>query len=294
MSIKLDLYRIFSVTAQQHSFSRAAKELYMTQPAISQAISQLEEDLDTRLFSRSSKGVKLTNEGKKLYEYVSSALKLIQAGEKRLAEAKELDIGELRIGVGDTISKYYLLPYLEKFHNTYPNIRLNIINRTTPDLCALVNSGEADLAVCNLPIRDSSLEIIKLKQIQDIFVCGDRYRYLLDRELDLKDLIDLPLIFLESKANSRRYVDGFLAANGVRLKPEIELGSHDLLLEFARINLGVACVIREFSLDYLNSSQVYELKTKKTIPTRDVGCCFLKSVSLTPASERFIEVLMDN
>lgn len=173
---KLDLYRIFNVVSQNKSFSKAAQELYMTQSAVSQAISKLEEELETQLFYRTSKGVILTNEGNILNEHINSALGIIDVGENKILEFKTLKTGQLRIGVGDTIARYFLLPYLEKFHLTYPGIKLNILNGTTTEICDFIKSGKADVGVCNLPIYDEQLEVIPCKDIQDIFVCGKKYK----------------------------------------------------------------------------------------------------------------------
>ena len=166
MSIRLELYKIFDKVARCQSFSKAAKELYMTQPAVSQAIMQLEDELKIRLFTRTPRGVILTNEGKMLFEYTNSAISLLDTGEKKIKESRDLKEGELKIGVSDTISRYYLLPYLEKFHKSYPNIKLKIINRTTEELCNLIKSGEIDIGICNLPVKDNSLDIRKCKDIQ--------------------------------------------------------------------------------------------------------------------------------
>lgn len=291
MVVKLELYRVFCEVAKQKSLSKAASSLYMTQPAVSQSIAQLERELGLRLFTRTSKGVILTNEGKLLFEYANSAINLINKGEEKLEEWKNLSVGELKIGVGDTISRYFLLPYLEKFHKLYSNIKLKIMNKTTLELCALVKSGEIDIAICNLPIEEPALEIIKIMDIHDIFVCGNVYKEKLSSALSLKELSNLPLILLEPKSNSRRYVEKFFLSKGISIKPEIELGSHDLLLEFARINLGVSCVIREFSQEYLKKKELFEIKLNENIPERSIGICFLKSVSLSPTSERFVQIL---
>ncbi|NMB07703.1 MAG: LysR family transcriptional regulator [Tissierellia bacterium] len=291
MSIKLDLYKIFCEVAKCGSFSKAAKSLYMTQPAISQAIMQLESNLEVRLFTRTPRGVVLTNEGEILFEYVNSGINLIDVGEKKVMESKNLMAGELRIGVGDTISRYFLLPFLEEFHSKYPNIKLKIINRTTLELCDLLKSGEIDIAICNLPIKDSSLEIIKLIDIQDIFVCGEKYKDKISIPLNFNELAEFPLILLEPKTNSRRYVEKYILSKGVKIEPEIELGSHDLLLEFAKINLGISCVVREFSKEYLEAKSVYEINLVEEVPKRSIGVCFLKTVSLSPAATRFIEDL---
>lgn len=291
--IKLDAYRVFCLVAEHQSFSKAAKALYATQPAISQTIMNMESELGTRLFTRTSKGVKLTTDGQLLYEYISSAINLIEVGEKKLAEARDLLTGEMKIGVGDTISRYYLLPYLEKFNQRSPNIKLKIINRTTMELCNLLKSGEIDIALCNLPVRDPALEIVKCLDIHDIFVCGEKYKSLSITRSSLTDIINYPLIFLERMSNSRQYVEKYLVSKGIKLQPEIELGSHDLLLEFAKFNFGIACVIEEFSKEYLNNNQLYKVLLADEIPERSIGFCFLKSVSITSAAKKLMEITQE-
>jgi len=289
--VKLDLYRVFCEVAKVHSFSKAAAALYMTQPAVSQSIMQLEGELMIRLFTRTPRGVVLTNEGQLLFEYISSAINLINTGEKKLVEVKNLMAGELRLGVGDTISRYYLLPYLERFHKLYRGIKLKVFNGTTIELCAMIKSGEIDIAVCNLPIEDEAFEIIKCMDIQDIFVCGETYKDKLSKPLSLEEMSELPLILLETKSNSRQYVEKYLLSKGIGIKPEIELGSHELLLEFAKINLGISCVIKEFSQEYLKSGTLYEMQLIEEIPKRSIGICYLKSIPLSPASARFVDTL---
>ncbi|KIL76761.1 LysR family transcriptional regulator [Bacillus badius] len=291
MISKLDLYKVFCIVAESGSFSKAAKALYMTQPAVSQAMMQLERELDTRLFNRTPKGVSLTNEGKLLFEYVHSAIHLIDVGEEKILEFKNLTIGELKIGVGDTISRYFLLPYLEAFHNRYPNIKFKIVNGTTSELCSILKSGEVDIAICNFPIDDPAFEKLPCLDVQDIFVCGEKYKHTLPQPLAFQQLAKLPLIFLEPRSNSRKYVEDFILSKGLKISPEFELGSHDLLLEFARINLGIACVTKEFSLDYLNKGAVHEIQLLEEIPKRSIGICFLKSVPLSTAATKFVETI---
>ena len=289
---RLGLYKIFTEVVEHENFSKAAKALYMTQPAVSQAIMQLEEKLGIRLFTRTSRGVIVTSEGQLLYEYISSAIDLIGAGEKKIRDAKNLMMGDLIIGVGDTISRYFLLPYLERFHIDYPNVKLKIVNRTTPQLTLLLKSGKIDIAICNLPVKDPALVVERCIDVHDIFVCGEQYKVKLPPSLSLQDLVKLPLILLEKSSNSRQYVEKHMLSKGLKINPEIELGSHDLLLEFAKINLGIACVTQEFSQEYLQGGQLYKIKLEEDIPKRSIGYCFLKSVSLSPASTKFLEILI--
>lgn len=286
---KLDLYRVFNVVSQKHSISKAAEELYLTQSAVSQAINKLEKELEVSLFYRTSKGVVLTAEGKLLNEHINSAFGIIHAAEDKILEFKSLKTGQLRIGVGDTISRYYLLPYLESFHKRYPGIKLNILNGTTTEICEFIKSGKADVGLCNLPIQDDHLQFIPCKEIQDIFVCGEKYKELTTNPVSLEQLMEMPLIFLEKKSNSRMYVENYLKKKGVHLSPVFELGSHDLLAEFTKINLGISCVIKEFSKDYLDRGDLYEIPLEEEIPKRNIGICYLKNVPLSRAAQQFVE-----
>ncbi|WP_144460713.1 LysR family transcriptional regulator [Siminovitchia fortis] len=293
MVSKLDLYYLFYTVGKNKSFSKAAKVLYMSQPAISQSIAQLEKELDTRLFNRLSKGVTLTDEGNLLFEYVSSALQFIQAGEEKLLEFKNLMIGEFKIGVSDTISRYFLLPYLETFHNRYPNLKFKIVNGTTWEIIAALKAGEVNIAICNLPIDDKSLEVKPLLEIQDTFVYGEKYRKALSKPIKLEELVKFPLILLDN-SNSRRYVEEFFLTKGIKIQPEFELGSHELLLEFAKINLGVACVTKEFSEQFLRKGLLQEVTLMEPIPKRSIGICYLKNVPLNRAAERFVDIIEEN
>ncbi|MCD5002196.1 LysR family transcriptional regulator [Enterococcus saccharolyticus] len=288
MLSKLDLYRIFDAVAQNSSFSQAAKQLYLTQPAVSQSIMQLENELAVRLFKRTSKGVTLTQEGTLLYDYVHSAIHLIESGENKVQELKTLTAGTITIGVGDTISRYYLLPYLENFHRRYPDIKFKLINGTTSELCTILKTGQIDIAICNFPIEDDKLELIPCQEIQDTFVCGEQYKKDFTNPISLTELVKYPLICLDNASISRQFIDEFMESHGIQLVPEFELGAHDLLLDFAKINLGIACVTREFAADYLKDGSLTEIQLTEQIPKRSIGICYLKSVPLNTASLKFI------
>ncbi|MDY0236723.1 MAG: LysR family transcriptional regulator [Gudongella sp.] len=291
--IKLDLYSVFNEVAKTQNFTIAAKLLFVSQPAVSQSISQLESDLGTRLFTRTSKGVHLTSEGKLLYEYTHAGISLIKNGEQRLIDSKNLLIGQLRIGVGDTISRYYLIDYLERFNSIYPKIKLRIINKTTLELVQMIKSGEIDLGVCNLPIYDKSLQITPIEEIQDIFVAGDKFKELKNKTISFKDLENYPLIMLDKRSRTRQYLESFLIGKAVNIVPEIELGSHDLLLEFAKIGLGIACVVKEYSYEQIKKNELFQVRTMEEIPKRSIGVCTLSGVALSPAAKRFADILIN-
>ena len=263
----------------------------MTQPAVSQSIAKLEQELNTALFYRTPKGVTLTNEGKVLHDYVNQALGILDAGEHKMLEFKNLKTGTLRIGVGDTISRFFLLPFLESFHTNYPGIRLKVMNGTTKEIMAFIKAGEADVGICNLPVEDDMLDVKPCKKIQDIFVCGHKYVNLTKKPIQLSLLMKMPLIFLEKKANSRNYVEAFFKENGYDLSPEFELGSHDLLLQFAKINLGIACVTKEFAQQEISRGELFEIPLATPIPSRHIGIVTLKTVPISHAAKKFMKLI---
>ncbi len=292
MNVNLEYYRIFYHVSKNLSFSKGAAELYMTQSAVSQSIKNLEKALSLKLFNRTAKNVTLTLEGKTLYEYVKSALSLIEKGESEITKMQALEQGDLRIGVGDTISRYLLLPYLDSFNKSHPNIRLQIINRTSKDEISLLKDGKIDLCIINLPIKDGSILITPFIEISDIFVASNHFKHLKGKTLTPEELCKLPLILLEQISNSRKYVDSFFEKQGCNLLPEIELGSHDLMLDFAKINLGISCVVEEFASTHLKSGELFKIELSPKIPPRGIGICTLKGVTPSAPCTAFLNLLI--
>lgn len=291
MSVDLELYRIFTAVAEAGSFSEAANRLFLTQPAVSQAIQRLEQQLDVRLFSRWHRGVTLTQEGQLLYQHAASALQVLYSGEQKLQRMQNLKEGLLRLGAADTITREFLLPYISAFRQSYPGIQLQVTNRTSLQLVQSILQGTLDLAIVNLPIVDDRLCIQPILEIHDIFIAGHQFDFLHDHPLTPAELAEYPLIMLEQKSNSRCYVDRFFAQYQIVLSPKIELGSHDLLACFVDIGFGLACVVKEFCQKELDSKIVFPISLSPSIPSRHIGACWLKSLPLSVAAKEFLRLL---
>lgn len=288
MIAKLELYRVFAEVAKCGNISAAAQKLYISQSAVSQSIKQLEQQLQVRLFTRSTKGVQLTSEGAAILEYVNQALGLLRTGEEKLVQARELLAGELAIGASDTVTKCYLLPRLEAFHLQYPDIRLRVMNGTSGRLLEMLHMGTVDLAFVSPPADARAYRLRPCVQTHPIFVAAPDYPCDFSHVFTMEEIAALPLILLERKASSRIYVEEYFAKRGIRLQPEIELGSHSLLISLARIRLGVACVTEEFSHSGLGRGVIVPLQTDFSIPPRSVDLCTLRGVTPTPAASRFM------
>ena len=287
MSVKLELYRVFKEVAEVGNITAAAQALYISQSAVSQSIKQLESDLQTRLFSRNSRGVTLTAEGKMLYEYVRSAMGLLETGEEKLSQTRELQMGQLVIGASDTVTSQFLLPYLDSFHRDHPAIHIQIISGRSHKVLGLLRSGKVDIAFASTPTDMTSLETFPCFPTHSIFVAGADYPCDFDHVYSLEEISAFPLILLERKASSRLYLERFFLQNGLRLNPEIELGARSLLVDLAAIGFGVAGVTEEFVTRDLESGRLRKLQTSFQVPPRSVDMCMLRDVPQTAAAERF-------
>ena len=292
MAVRLELYRVFLEVAKQGNISAAAQNLFISQSAVSQSVKQLEEQLQVRLFSRSTRGVSLTSEGKLLLEYVSHALGLLQSGEEKIAASRQLLTGELIIGASDTVTKTYLLSRLEAFHKDYPDIRIRILNGTTSMVLDYLHAGQVDIAFASEAPDETVYSVRHCVDTHTIFVAAPDYLEF-DKVYTMEEIAALPLILLERKASSRVYVERYFQEHGVQVHPEIELGSHNLLISLARIGLGVACVTEEFSLSGLSRGVIVPLKTDFEIPPRAVTMCTLQGVTPTSAANRFMDFITE-
>lgn len=292
--MNLELYKTFYYVAKYGSISKASEHLYITQPAVSRAIKQLEEALGCSLFFRTPKGAKLAQEGEVLYKYIEQAFNFIDIGEKRINDIKNLLCGEIRIGVSDTLCKHYLVSYLKLFKILHPQVKIHVICPTTPGIISLLKAGKIDFGIINMPYYDEQLAFKNIMEVQDCFVAGEKFKNLSFKMQSVHEIVNYPLILLERNSNSRLYIDRYFESNAVSVTPDFELGNIDLLINFAKNDFGLACVIRNFIKDELDNGGLYEIKLIEKIPKRYVGVSWLKDVALTSAAKELIDLLEYN
>jgi DNA-binding transcriptional LysR family regulator len=291
MDINFELYKIFYFCAENKSFSTAAKKLFISQSAVSQSIKGLEKQLGVTLFFRKSRSIQLTSEGELLMSYVSQAFNFLKTAEEKLQELEGLSAGEIRMGVSDSICKYFIMPYIKKFGQMYPNIMVKVINRTTPQLLDVLKSGLIDIAISTLPVNQDMFNASPFIAVEDIFVASSKYIELRDREITLQELNRYPLVLLQSDSSTRKSVDIFFSSHGLICSPEIELESLDLLVEFAKIGTGIAYVLKESAQDAIKAGDLFEVKLREPLPRRKVGIVTMKNVVLSKAVKTFISEL---
>lgn len=292
MVSNLEYYKVFYHVARLGSLTMAAQALSISQPAVSQSVRQLEQQLGVSLFYRVAKGVRLTKEGETLYEYVARGYEQLEIGEQKLRQMRDLDAGEIRIGASDMTLQYYLLPYLEQFHEAYPRIKVIVTNAPTPETLGLLEQGQIDFGVVSTPFEPGErVRAMPVRELEDIFVAGRRFIAYKNRMLDFQELKQLPMIFLEKNTSTRRFMDEFLESVGIRILPEFELATSDMIVQFALRSLGVGCVVRDFAQAEIDSGRLFELRFNKLIPRRSISLVYDGKARMSTAAKALFRII---
>lgn len=289
---QLNLYHIFYTVAQCGNISAAAKKLYISQPAVSKSISRLEESFTSPLLIRSSRGVTLTENGKLLYKQLETAFQAIRQGEELISRNDLLGVGSLSIGVSTTLCKYVLLPYLQDYIATNPYVKVSLSCQSTYETIASLESGALELGLVGESERleSSHLNFLPIREIHDIFVCSPEYLSKLQSQTDgSEDLLSQGTFLLLNKNNvTRQYMDKHMLLQNVTMEHQIEVTTMDLLIDFARIGLGIACVIGEFVQDELKKGSLVECSIREPIPSRRIGFAYPRSARPSAAMDAFL------
>lgn len=297
MSNNMNLYYIFYEVAMTKNISKAASDLYISQPAISKAINRLESNLECKLFTRNSRGVVLTNEGEILFEQIKEAVEAIKEGEEKIKLAGELGVGRLSIGVSTTLCKHVLLPYLEKYVNKYPHVKVSISCQSSMETIQALEQDKIDIGFIGYPVSKNSLTYKPLMEIHDTFVCTKQYldNFSMREKLTKEKLIENATFMMLNKENiTRKYVDTALDAVGVVPKNVIEISNMDLLIDFAKTNLGISCVIRELVENDINNNHLKEINLIGKTAGREIGLAYLHNkIEINKCVSDFIDCFFD-
>ena len=292
ISANLEHYRVFYNVAKYGSLTQAAENMCISQPAVSQALKQLEKSLGGKLFLRTAKGVKLTPEGEGLFSYVKEGYETIETGEEKFRQLLDIDSGEIRIGASDMTLQFYLLPFLEEFHEKYPKIKVSVANAPTPETLIQLKQGRIDFAIVSMPFeeRDDKL-ILPVRKIETVFVAGNDFGHLKDKVNSISEISNLPLICIEKNTSTRKAIDNFLHAQSVSMEPEFELATSDMIVQFAVRNLGVGCVVKDFAEKYVEAGKLFYVQFDKSIPDRDMCIVTDHKNPISAAGKRLLEIM---
>ena len=292
--VNLELYRVFYTVAKCGSLTKAAEELYISQPAVSQSIKQLENQLGMSLFNRTHRGMELSAQGgQQIFRSVEEALMLLDDAENVLMELKNTATGTIRIGASDTIFEYFLSDKIVAFHEKYPAVKFELLSDVTPVTIEKLKTNKCDIAFLNLPIEEDPELILKgnVMYLNDIFIANEKYGELKDTQIPLSKLSEYPLILLDPNTVARRAVTNYFNTLGLSLKPDIEVSSWDLMKRLSAKGMGIGCIPREYAKRALyDRKEVFEVKTDPSLPVRSVGMALPKNVPITFALRKFMEL----
>lgn len=294
MDVNYESYKIFYHVAVNESISKASQKLLISQPAVTWHLKNLEANLGVTLFTRTKRGVKLTDEGSVFFEYIKEGVNSFTNGENMLTNLKNLDYGNIRIGASTTVCEHVLMPYLEKFHEKYPNIDIQIVNTLTADLLKELRNGNLDMLILNMPMEEGKdLKIQKVTEVQDIFVGNKKYYDLCNGSLKLEQLSNYPLLFQKSPSNTRKYLDNYLKENNIVLHPKTEIVSYNLIMEFVKSGFGIGYATKEFVKDELDNKTLYEIDVIPKIPKRYIGIATLNQSVPNYSAKKLIDMMLN-
>ena len=282
-------YKIFCKIVECESISKAAEKLYVSQPAVSLAIKQLESALNAKLFFRTQRGVNLTTEGRLLYEYVNHGCNIIRAGEEKLKELDALEAGEISIGASEMTLRFFLLPFIEQFHKDFPSVKIKVSDAPTPATLRHLKEGQIDFGVISEPfdMSNANFKFKPVKTVQDILIAGEKFKDI--TELRAKDLTGFPFIMLESGTSTRLYIEKYLKANNVELTPEIELATSGLIIEFIKRGMGIGFILEDYAADELAAGSLRRINLTPELEPRRFYIVTHAKLPITSAAKKLLE-----
>ena len=294
--VNLELYRVFYTVAKCGSLTKAAQELYISQPAVSQAIRQLENQLGTTLFNRVHKGMELTKQGGELvFEDVSRALQLLDGVESRLSELKKSAKGTLRIGASETIFQYILADKLVKYHALYPDVKFELLSDVSPITIEQLKTDRCDVGFLNFPIPEDEGIVVRqtITLLNDVFIGGKGFERFRGRQVPLWELQKEPLLLMEPHTVARSAVDHFCTSLGIRFRPAIEVDSWGFMKKLVAEGMGIGCIPREYMQPEAGDNSIFEIEVSPTMPSRSVGVALPKNTSISYALRAFLELFRE-
>ena len=294
MDINYELYKVFYYVAKTLSFSEAAAELFISQSAVSQSVKVLEKRLNQVLFIRSTKRVSLTKEGEMLFKHIEPAINLISRGENQLFNSTPSGGMQLRIAASDTICRYFLVPYLNKFHKNFPQVHIKIINGTSIKCAELLETNQVDLIVANSPnsALNNNQSIQEIASFRDVFIAKPDVFPYQGQALSFEQLQKLPILMLTKLSTTSVFLHNLFLQHSLDLVPAIELSSNDLLIDLAKIGLGIAFV-PDFCLKEISPEELVILETQELLPERKLVAAYDDTIPLSEPARYFIQLMLE-
>ncbi len=292
-NIDLNSYKTFYAVAVYESFSKAASELYISQPAVSYSIKKLEEELKTRLFLRMNKGIKLTDDGIKLKKHVENAFDSLVAGHKDLTESSEQLSGEISIGTYSHVGSFLLPKLMKKFLIKNPKVKFNIYNSTGTEMRDLFKEKKIDILILYYPIFNSYDDIYEQKILTcDSCFFGSKEELERVKHLSSSTINKCQLLLPLKGFTTGNALDVVFKNNNMMLATNIRLYSAELMTNLVKEGLGIGWTLKEYIRNDLINNTFYEIPTDFSLPKIEFGLAYDKKV-ITKSALKFAEFLIN-
>lgn len=291
MNINYELYKVFYTVANHGNITSAAEELCISQPAVTKHIKNLEDSLGCKLFVRMPKGVKLTENGKEIFNYIKEGINYFNNAELMITNLEHLNKGTLKIGISTKLTKCFLLDYLKDFHDLYPKINITIYTDPTSELKKMLKDSHLDLIIGKYLDKEDELNYIELGKLNNIFIASNKYNELKDRTISLAELKNYPILLQKKPATIRKLFDNYCKDNNIEFVTNIEVASANLLESFVEIGFGIGIATKEFVLEELKSNKIFEVKVSKNLDSQSFGIYTLSNSINSFSTNKFIELL---
>lgn len=293
MDIDFEAYRLFCVVAECESFSKAAEKLYISQPAVTQSIKRLEENLKGKLFFRTAKGVSLTDEGRRLYQYIKTSVDIMNNAEKKFSQYINLEEGEIKVKTGSALGNVGIYDAIIEFSKRYPKIKINVSGGYVKDSIEELSNGKVDLVAVNLPYENdkTNIDIIECKQIEDCFYVSKEYYEGIKDKKDIRKLIETELIAPAEKSTTGKILKDFCTENKIEYIPKFVMTSNNARKYFASKGLGVGFGIKSNIKKELEAGELIELKISDKPLVRSFGVAVQNKDMINHATMKLIEII---
>lgn len=283
-NVNLNLYRIFCKVAQSKSYSEAAEKLGSSVANVSTQISNLEEQLNLKLFNRESKGVTLTTDGQELYDIVNKSISSFDFAEKMAKDKNDMESGCLKIGCASHFTSYYLMGKIEKVKKDFPKLNVKIVCEVdTNKMLELLKNHKVDFAITDAEISSSNVETKELLKINNIFVSKAPLKI-----SDIKELEKLNCILNLENTRATKQLKETLNKNNISIQADMMCDATEIRVDAVKRNMGIAYVIKEAVKNELNNKELYEVELPIELPSIKLNLVYLTG-ELTKIDKKFIK-----
>ncbi len=290
----LEYYKVFYYVAKCGNITAAANELFLTQPSITKAIKNLEQQLGCTLFVRTKRGVLLTPEGKTLWRKIEPACRLIISAEKELEDIKSVNGGKLSIASTEMSFKTYVLPALESFLKDHPDIKIKFVNALNEQIIDMLKKGMVDLAILHEPFElDEEMDTIKIDTIEEYMVAGPRYAYLSEETRDISELKDFSFISMPEGSSTKNYLKDYFFRHNMNFEPDIELTTIELAVQAVESNFGIGILPEKVIREKIQTGKLFEVKLADKLPERRAYLITNRKLSPSITARAFIKEYLE-